>query len=56
MAPPDKDIPLILASASPRRIELLRMLGAKFEVMPSDIEEDTIIRGAIRKLVLYRPA
>ncbi len=31
--------PLILASASPRRVELLRQLGAEFEVIPSDATE-----------------
>ena len=31
--------PLILASASPRRRELLAKLGLRFEVMPSDIDE-----------------
>src|ERR1700744_5023917 len=31
--------PLILASASPRRAELLRQLELKFEVMPSDATE-----------------
>jgi len=30
---------LILASASPRRRELLRLLGVEFEVCPSEIEE-----------------
>lgn len=30
---------LILASESPRRIELLRLVGLDFEVMPSSIEE-----------------
>ncbi|MCR5785198.1 MAG: Maf family protein [Eubacterium sp.] len=30
---------LILASASPRRKELLNMAGAKFRIVPSDIEE-----------------
>ena len=30
---------LILASASPRRIELLKLLGLAFEVMPSGIDE-----------------
>jgi septum formation protein len=30
---------LILASVSPRRIELLRLTGADFEVMPSGIDE-----------------
>jgi septum formation protein len=29
----------ILASASPRRIELLTLLGLRFEVMPSTVEE-----------------
>jgi septum formation protein len=31
---------LILASASPRRAELLRRMGLDFEVIPSDIPED----------------
>ncbi len=31
--------PLILASASPRRRELLATLGLRFEVVPSDIDE-----------------
>jgi septum formation protein len=31
---------LILASASPRRQELLRQLGIEFEVKPADISED----------------
>lgn len=30
---------LILASASPRRKELLRLVGLNFEVMPSDVDE-----------------
>jgi len=33
------DEPLILASASPRRRELLRLLGLPFEVVPSAFEE-----------------
>jgi nucleoside triphosphate pyrophosphatase len=33
--------PLILASASPRRAELLRQLGFKFQVVPSPTEELT---------------
>ncbi len=32
--------PLVLASASPRRRELLSRLGIAFEVVPSDLEED----------------
>jgi septum formation protein len=35
---------LILASGSPRRSELLRLIGLDFEVMPSDIDE-TFHRG-----------
>lgn len=31
---------IILASASPRRMELLRQIGLKFRVMPSNIEEN----------------
>ncbi len=34
-----KKVKLILASGSPRRIELLKMLGCKFQVIPSKIEE-----------------
>lgn len=30
---------LILASASPRRVELLRLIGAGFEVVPGDVTE-----------------
>ena len=31
--------PLILASASPRRSELLKQLGVEFQVVPSDASE-----------------
>ena len=34
----------ILASASPRRIELLHLLGLHFEIMPSQVEE-TFMKG-----------
>ena len=35
-----KDLPpLILASASPRRVELLRQLGVAFKVVPGDVAE-----------------
>ena len=33
------DIPLILASASPRRRQLLAEAGYRFEVDPSDVDE-----------------
>lgn len=32
--------PVVLASASPRRQELLRNLAAEFEVLPADVDED----------------
>ncbi|HWO90123.1 MAG TPA: Maf family protein, partial [Gemmatimonadales bacterium] len=32
-------IPLILASVSPRRRELLRLLGLSAEVVPADLDE-----------------
>ncbi len=35
----EKKVKLILASASPRRIELLKMLGCKFKIIPSKVEE-----------------
>lgn len=34
--------PLILASGSPRRSELLRLVGLEFEVVVTDIDESTI--------------
>jgi septum formation protein len=36
---PESDLRIILASSSPRRIELMKNLGFKFEVIPSNIEE-----------------
>jgi len=38
-------IRLILASSSPRRIEILDRLGIEFEVVPSDIEEPEPLPG-----------
>ncbi|MCA9789257.1 MAG: Maf family protein, partial [Cyanobacteria bacterium HKST-UBA05] len=39
----DGDLPpLVLASGSPRRRELLASLGLTFEVMPPTVEEATI--------------
>jgi len=34
--------PFVLASFSPRRRQLLKMLGLKFEVIPADVEEKVI--------------
>lgn len=33
---------LILASASPRRVELLKQIGIEFSIVPADIDENTI--------------
>ena len=45
-----KDIPIILASASPRRSELMTQAGFTFTVVPSSIEE-TIISDTPDKIV-----
>ena len=39
------NIRLVLASSSPRRIEILDRLGIEFEVVPSDIEEPEPLPG-----------
>lgn len=36
--------PIVLASQSPRRADLLRMLGFRFDVVPADIDE-TYVKG-----------
>ncbi len=36
----NSEIKFILASASPRRKELLERIGARFEVFPAEVEED----------------
>lgn len=36
---PETDLRIILASSSPRRIELMQNLGLKFEVIPSNVDE-----------------
>ena len=51
--------PLILASASPRRSELLRQLGMNFTVVPSDateIHDDQLTAREISQLNAYRKA
>ena len=51
--------PLILASASPRRSELLRQLGVDFTVVPSDateIHDDQLTAREISQLNAYRKA
>jgi septum formation protein len=50
---------LILASASPRRAELLRQLGWEFQVVPSDLPEmqgDHLSAGEVAQINAYRKA
>jgi septum formation protein len=42
----------ILASASPRRIELLRLMGLEFDIIPSDVDESFIEGESPRNHVL----
>ncbi len=46
--------PIVLASASPRRANLLRMLGLEFDVEPADLEEtihsDEAVSQAVERL------
>jgi septum formation protein len=51
--------PLILASASPRRSELLRQLGMEFSVVPSsapEIQHDQLTSREIAQINAYRKA
>jgi septum formation protein len=51
--------PLILASASPRRVELLRQLGVEFKVLPSDVPEihhEQLTAGEVSQINAYRKA
>ena len=43
--------PIILASSSPRRQELLRQIGVKFEVVPSSVSEDFDPKLSPREIV-----
>ena len=47
---------LILASASPRRRELLASLGLAFQVVPAEIEEHEPSEGDPRKVVTFNAA
>ena len=51
MTNPEKKTRFVLASASPRRSELLRMLGTDFRVVPSGIEEDSDQGAPVGELV-----
>lgn len=39
---------LILASASPRRSELLKQIGVKFDVFPSEVDESVTINNPVK--------
>lgn len=50
---------LILASASPRRAELLRQLGLEFEIIPSHVDEvqsNELSAGEVAQINAYRKA
>ncbi len=42
---------VILASASPRRREILSEMGVEFDIMPSNIDEDDVIDASPSRLV-----
>ena len=51
--------PLILASASPRRAELLRQLGVDFQIDPTgvhEVEAETLSAGETARINAYRKA
>lgn len=51
--------PVILASVSPRRSELLKTLGLSFEVIPSDVDEirhEHLTAGELCQVNAYRKA
>ena len=43
---PEKETKIILASASPRRADLLRTIGVEFEVAPSQVQERPLVDEA----------
>jgi len=55
----DVSLPVILASASPRRAELLRQLGVEFKVMPSEVPEifhEQLTAWEVAQVNAYRKA
>jgi len=48
--------PLVLASASPRRRQLLAQAGLKFEVLASDVNESALAALSIRELTTWNAA
>lgn len=58
-AAPSRRPPLILASASPRRAELLTQMGLKFQVLPGhaeEVEHEHLSPGELAQLNAYRKA
>ena len=52
-----KDTKIILASASPRRAEILKLVGLDFSVLPADINEDiteTNPKKYVKKIALMK--
>jgi len=52
-------LPIILASASPRRAELLRQLGVVFQIAPAgvrEVEGETLSAGETARINAYRKA
>lgn len=47
-----REMPIILASASPRRRDLFDALGIKYELMPADIDERAITYKTPRELAM----
>lgn len=51
MAALRKKMDFILASASPRRAELLKQIGLDFKIIPSTFQEETLLRSDPARLV-----
>ena len=47
----DEDSDLILASASPRRVDILNQIGVRFSVAPADINESQLINESSAEFV-----
>jgi septum formation protein len=54
--PIGKDSPLVLASASPRRKQLLRQIGIPFRTITNRVNEDTVSRDPLRNARLLAEA
>ena len=47
---------VILASGSPRRKELLRLIFSEFEVLPSPFDEESLKMGILRRKRWWKPS